>query len=234
MKKNLCYLSSILLFIGTLTINAQNSNCKVLQQKINKTYKGKCRKGLANGYGTAKGRYFYQGNFKKGYPNGKGTMKYNRTDYYTGNWKKGFREGKGKLVYIVNGKENVKEGYWKKGLFIGKVKIRDYIVNWNQGVERYDFIRLNSGNGSSTNKIIIKFMQNGMNNANVSNMTITNSSGQEISNSNYYSLGYEDVTFPFKCKLSYDTPNKLKTATYRMIFNFTINKPGNWQVIVNN
>ncbi|HEX5742262.1 MAG TPA: hypothetical protein VFY09_00005, partial [Flavobacteriaceae bacterium] len=46
------------------------SDCKVLNDSINQSYAGKCKKGLAYGKGIAKGIDTYEGNFKNGLPHG--------------------------------------------------------------------------------------------------------------------------------------------------------------------
>lgn len=79
---------------------------------------------------------------------------------------------------------------------------------------------------------MIKFMQNGGANTNISNIRMDAVNGNRIETPNY--IGFENITFPFKCKLSYTTLNKLKTMSYDAIFEFVINKPGEWELILNN
>lgn len=218
--------------VGVSFCYSQKTDCKVLKEEINKEYTGKCKNGLATGKGTAKGKYYYEGNFKKGLPHGKGTLKYSIEEYYTGGWKNGLEDGKGKLYYKINGADSVKVGIWEKGKYIGKKRIPEYKVKFNRGVDRYSFYMLNEGNGSNTNRILIKFLQNGSDNPQITNIRIQNDSGNRVSYNN--SLGFENIEFPFECKLSYNTFNKLRTNKHTVTFEFIINKIGNWELTLNN
>ena len=213
-------------------LNAQDNKCKVLKEVINKEYKGDCKKGLAHGFGIAKGKYLYEGNFKKGLPNGKGVLKYSLTEYYEGQWKNGLENGKGELHYKVNGADSIKVGIWENGNYIGRKKISPYKIVFNRGVDRYSINFIGEGNGSNTNRVLIKFLQNGADNSQISNIRIQADSGNRTSFNN--AEGYENITFPFNCKLSYDTPNKLQSSTHTVTFEFIINKEGDWEVELNN
>ena len=232
MKLKIASLFLFFLIGGIVKIDAQNTPCKVLKKGIQQEYIGKCKNGLANGKGIAKGKYIYEGKFKKGLPEGKGKLTFSEGNYYDGQWKNGLMDGRGAHYFKVNGVDSVRVGYWEKGKYIGKILIPDYVVKWNRGVDRYNFNLLNENITSATNKIFIKFKQNGGDNVTISNLSIVGDSGNRIGTSNQE--GYENVTFPFTCKLNYDTANKLKTSTNSIIFTFVINKPGEWEVILNN
>ncbi|WP_456376081.1 hypothetical protein [Lutibacter sp.] len=222
-----------LLVISTSFLFAQKSNCKVLKEVINNEYTGKCKNGLASGMGIAKGKYLYEGKFKKGLPHGKGTLKYSSSEFYIGEWKNGLEDGKGKLYYKINGVDSVKVGIWEKGKYIGKKRIPEYKVKYNVGVDRYSFHMLNeSNNSATTSRILIKFLQNGTNNTSITNIRMQNDTGNRVDNNN--SIGYENIEFPFECKLSYDTLNKLRSGKHTVTFTFIINKPGDWELILNN
>jgi len=187
---------------------------------------------LADGKGVAKGRFLYEGDFKKGLPHGKGTLKYSYEEYYIGDWKNGLEDGNGKLYYKVNGADSLKVGVWEKGNYIGKKAISPYLVKYNKGVDRYSFFRMNDGDGSTTNRVKIKFLQNGGSNTGISGIMIQSDSGIRINSNN--ADGFENINFPFSCKISYQSLNKFRTQTNSISFEFIINKPGDWELILNN
>ncbi|MDD3723246.1 MAG: hypothetical protein PHW92_12340 [Lutibacter sp.] len=230
MKNKIAFL--IFFLAGILFITAQENPCKVLKTGIENEYSGKCKKGLADGKGVAKGRFLYEGNFKKGLPHGKGTLKFSDKEYYIGEWKDGLQDGKGELHYKVKGNDSVKVGVWEKGNYIGKKAILPYIIKYTSGVDRYTLIKINDSDGGKTNRIVIRFMQNGGTNGGISNVRLEGDSGNRISMNN--AEGFENITVPFLCKINYDTPNKFKTSTNKATFEFIINKPGDWELFLNN
>ncbi|MGV6846300.1 MAG: hypothetical protein ACWA42_09275 [Lutibacter sp.] len=221
-----------LFFISSNLIEAQQKNCRVLAKSLVGTYVGKCKKGLANGKGIAKGKNTYEGMFKKGWPNGKGKLTFANGNYFEGSFKNGQLNGKGKLVFKVNGVDSVKVGYWEDNKYVGKKKIPAYNVTFSRSVDRYSFRRITDNDNIATNKIKIKFIQNGGANTTVSDIRMNAVNGNRIETPNY--VGFENITFPFKCKINYTTRNKLKTMSYDCIIEFVINKPGEWELILNN
>lgn len=230
MKNKIAFL--VFLFAGTVFISAQEASCKVLKVGIEKEYSGKCKKGLADGKGIAKGRFLYEGDFKKGLPHGKGTLKFSYEEYYIGEWKDGLQDGKGELHYKVKGIDSVKAGVWEKGNYIGKKAISPYIIKYTNSVDRYTLLKINDSDGGKTNRVVIKFMQNGGTNGSVSNVRLEGDSGNLMAMNN--AEGFENITFPFLCKISYTTLNKFKTSTNIATFEFIINKPGDWELTLNN
>jgi len=230
--KNKISVFAFIFFGSVFMLFAQKNNCKVLAKNLVGTYQGKCKKGLAHGKGIAIGKNTYTGMFKKGWPNGKGVLKFSNGDYFDGNFKNGLLNGKGKFVFKVNGVDSVRVGYWEKNKYVGLKKIPEYKVSWNRGIDRYSFRKIAESNNSTTNKVKIKFMQNGSFNSSITDIRMDAANGNRIETPNY--IGYENITFPFKCKLNYKTSNKLKTMTFDAIFEFVINKPGEWEVILNN
>ncbi len=87
---------------------------------INKTYTGDCKKGKANGTGTAKGEDLYIGFFKKGYPEGKGIYTWKNGDSFEGYFKKGKKAGQGKMIYkTATLKDSIVTGFWKNDVYAG-------------------------------------------------------------------------------------------------------------------
>ncbi len=99
---------------------ANDPQCKVLVEQISGSYDGDCKKGLAEGSGTARGTDVYTGEFKKGYPDGMGRYIWKNGNYYSGDFEKGKRQGYGELVIKRNGeKDSLVAGYWTKDVYIG-------------------------------------------------------------------------------------------------------------------
>jgi hypothetical protein len=95
-------------------------DCEVLLESISGTYDGDCKKGLAEGTGTAKGVDTYIGEFKKGLPDGQGRYIWKNGDYYSGDFVKGVKEGYGEMKMKREGqKDSLLAGYWIKGIFVG-------------------------------------------------------------------------------------------------------------------
>lgn len=204
------------------------SNCKVLNESINQTYEGKCKKGLAHGKGIAKGIESYEGNFKSGLPHGNGTFYYQDGSYYKGEWSNGLRNGEGQLVFLLNGEENKKSGIWKKDIYIGEIPPIPYQVKYKQGVDRFSL----SKEGDKQQRVLIQFFQNGGINTSVENVRLESSSGRQVSIPNYD--GFEYIEFPFTCKISFTTLNKFRTSRNEVKLEFVINEPGEWSLDIHN
>lgn len=98
-------------------------DCKVLKESISGTYDGDCKKGLAQGKGTAKGVDTYTGEFKKGLPHGNGTYTWADGNVYTGEFKNGLMDGAGEMtVSSGNIEGQVTTGYWEEDKYLGKYK----------------------------------------------------------------------------------------------------------------
>jgi hypothetical protein len=48
------------------------------------------------------------------------------------------------------------------------------------------------------------------------------------------SVGFENVSFPFICKVTYLTWNKLHSVQHFAKFEFKITEPGEWLVVITN
>jgi hypothetical protein len=96
-------------------------DCEVKLEAIAGKYEGECRKGLADGEGTATGTDSYTGEFKKGLPDGKGTYTFANGDIYEGEFKKGEKDGEGVLrVKQADGSYMEQKGFWKSDEYIGE------------------------------------------------------------------------------------------------------------------
>lgn len=230
-------------------------DCKVLYEGIDKIYAGACKKGLAHGKGVGKGTDSYKGNFRKGFPHGRGTYIYAQggiyegdwkegerhgrgtfTDengsVYSGSWKQGLRHGEGRFHQKPPQKDTIYEGIWEEGEYIGPKLEKPYVVTNRRSIERYTLNKVGDGKGNA-NRLTIKIMQNGMPNITVTNYRFQWSSGNELTLQQNV-RGWEGLIFPFQGSIVYTTENKLRTTTYTVYFDFKINEPGEWELILHN
>lgn len=228
-------LKKFLLTIGVITLvfysnllfsqsTNQKGNCKVLMPEISGKYEGGCKKGLANGLGKAIGKDTYVGSFKKGLPNGIGIYTWTKTGaVYDGNWKKGFRKGKGKYTITINGKDSITQGYWDKNKYIGKNKVtKRYSVIFKRGISNLYFFKNGDGN-----QVIIEVDEI----QSPTNLLMQGSSGSQFS---YAYTGFQNITFPFKGRITYDIKNKLSATSHYCALEFEIFEPGDWTIKIRN
>jgi hypothetical protein len=213
----------VVLIFGSY-VYAQNNDCKVVIPEISGSYSGSCKNGLANGKGIAQGVDHYEGQFTKGKPDGKGIYKWADGSYYEGQWKNGLREGIGKMVNM----DSVVTGYWKEGVFMGEKPIPPFKVVYSLSVSRYSITKIPGvGNG-----VKIRIMQAGNDNPSVEGFSLVFSSGNEYRSGNI--AGIENSLVPLDIKVAYRSMNLIRTAQYDVRFEFTINEPGMWNVVINN
>ena len=201
-------------------LNAQETTgCKVLMSDISGTYKGECKKGLANGVGEATGKDFYSGEFKNGLPHGQGRYQWANGDSYQGEWKKGKMEGSGEMKKKLAERDSVFSGYWIDNEYIGKHK-ETYTLN-QKGINVVDvnFVRLNG----NKNEIEISYYKNGKP-IPTYNFGVTELLGRygNITKSDY-AKSLIAVTYPFRAEVY--------GGAY--VFDFTINQKGKWRISVN-
>ncbi len=221
MKKAILY-TGILIFLFASGINAQ-SDCKVMLPRINGSYVGSCKQGLANGQGEAIGMDKYKGEFKKGFPEGVGTYIWQTGEAYTGEWKKGLREGSGKFTFKYMGRDSVISGAWKEDKYVGVRALDPYVIEYKNSIGRVTCMRV-----GDRPYIKYKFSRNGGESNNISNLLLQGSSGSESNTASF--TGYEQVTFPFSGKVRFYAPNAFMAATLTCELRFVINEPGSWVV----
>ncbi|RPH29661.1 MAG: hypothetical protein EHM93_17005 [Bacteroidales bacterium] len=221
MKKRL-----MVILLSILCINCKlysQEVCKVLKVEIADKYEGKCKNGLANGKGVAEGKDKYEGAFKNGLPHGNGKYIYASGEVFEGKWKNGKKEGEGKLFYKKDGIDSMKIGVWENDLYVRKITPPSYKVLKTTAVGRYSIHRVKDGN-----RVLVALLQNSNTNGTVSNLVFSPSSGTETEVGSY--KGFENIVFPFKCKVTYSTQNLLRTANYEVSFEFEINQEGEWEI----
>lgn len=221
-------LTTISLLISVIHFSySQSENCKVLKPEIATSYSGDCKKGLANGNGIAIGTDKYLGNFKNGLPNGNGSYQFANGDIYEGDFKNGLKDGNGKFTFKYLGKDSTYMGIWKDDKLIKKIVPPAYIVNQKNNIQRYTFQKIGSGN-----RVMFAFMQNGWYNSSVTNLSFAEGGGTAITIGQ--EQGFDNVRFPFNCRVTYTTQNSLRTASFDVVFDIQINEPGMWKITLNN
>lgn len=228
MKKILSLI--LLLSIPLLMLSQDKQVCKVLVPDLQGEYRGECKKGLANGEGSARGKHIYEGEFKRGYPHGEGKYIWAGDDYYVGSFRKGKRDGYGKHYMLIDGKSSFIEGYWKNDNYIGKEKrTQNYSTVRKTGIDRVSYIY--KGTGDGTNEIMIRFKRaGGGSRSMISGISTTTSSGDLVDQGEKY--GFENVSYPFTATMSFNAPNKMNTMMMMATLNFEIMKEGSWDVII--
>jgi hypothetical protein len=214
----------ILMLITGSSLYAQSGDCKVSKTSISGSYTGDCKNGLAHGKGVAQGIDRYEGQFVKGLPSGTGTYSWANGVYYQGQWKKGMMEGEGKMVYP----DSTVTGVWKEDKYIGKKVIPPYAILSSMSVARSTITKTKDGN----NRVKIQIKQGGTDNMTVEDFSLAYDSGSEYRSGNYY--GIENMKFPLTVKVKYRSWNPIRTSQYSVIFEFIINEPGSWDVVLTN
>lgn len=222
--KNLLLLITLILMSSYMY--SQQNDCIVVAKQIAGSYTGGCKDGLAHGKGIASGIDSYEGQFREGLPHGKGTYKWSNGDYYEGMWEKGKMEGRGKMEY----KDSTLNGFWSAGEYKGKELIPPYRITHSRNVLRSSITKKTG----SSNEIRIKIIQSGTNNNFIENYSASYSTGSVYNSGEPGGYGVQDVIFPFEAQLKYSAWNKMHTVLSEVVFDFIINEPGSWEVIINN
>ncbi len=205
MKTN--YLILFIFLIAVDCLAQTNEKCKVLNEELIGTYIGSCSNGLANGKGEFK---FANGTF-----------------IYVGNFKDGKIDGKGEIFSIVKNKRtSIKKGNWEDNVFVGD-KSGPYQIKNSVNLDRYTVTK----NSGGTNKVMINFIQNGSRNK-VSQLSVTVNNGERIIGD--YTDGYENIRFPFTCRINYTTQSKFKATNYNVSFEIEIYDAGSWEIFLYN
>jgi hypothetical protein len=213
----------LFLFTGIYAFG-QQSDCKVKLPEISGTYSGGCKKGLAQGKGIAQGIDRYEGQFTRGLPEGRGVYTWADGTIYDGQWKDGMRDGKGKMIY----RDSVVTGYWKANKYLGTEIIPPYKIIISRNVSRESITKtVETGNG-----VRIRIMLGGVDNSSVEDFSLAFSNGSEYRNVNVY--GVQNCNVPYDVVVRYRSWNQLHTAQYDVLFEFTINEPGTWSVVLTN
>ena len=216
----------LILFSGSI-IYAQN-DCKVLKPELSGSYTGGCKKGLAHGKGSAVGIDSYQGRFSKGLPNGSGTYRWADGAVYKGNWSKGNRNGKGSMTYPADGLDSIVTGIWKDDTYVGKELIPPYRITMSRGVIRSSIRKMNEMGSGFRVKIFLA----GNFNSDIGNFSMVCDSGEEYMSGRFIAI--QNAIVPYSVSIKYRTWNSLHSAQSEVVFEFTINEPGSFEVSITN
>lgn len=216
----------LILFSGSL-INAQEE-CKVLMPEISGSYTGKCKKGLANGKGLAVGTDTYEGRFSDGLPEGRGKYTWADGRIFDGEWSEGEPSGNGTMIYPRAGGDSIVSGIWKGDSYYGPVPGPPYKINRSMSVIRSSIRKINDI-GSS---VRIGIFMSGSYNVEISDFSMVSDTGSPMMLGQRY--GIENAVIPYTVSLKYRTWNQLHTQQHDVIFEFTINEPGTFEVSIHN
>lgn len=227
--KNFNYsLLAMLLFLCSGSFIYAQDECKVLMPTISDSYTGECKKGLAHGTGSATGIDSYEGSFSKGLPHGTGKYTWEDGRIYEGDWSKGLRDGKGSMIYPGADEDSIVAGIWKKDEYIGKVVIPPYRITKAQGLVRSSIRKVSDvGAGFS-----LSLYLSGRFNTDVDDFFMDTDSGEEYMSGSKYVI--ENATVPYSVSIKYRVWNSTRSAQHDVFFNFTINEPGTFEVIISN
>ncbi len=107
--------------------------CRVLDPELVGIYQGRCKDGLAEGYGEAKGTAEYRGGFHAGRKQGKGVKTWPSGDRYEGEFVEDRKEGRGKYTWSPRG-PSAGESY--SGAYLNDRRHGYGIYEWPSG-DRY-------------------------------------------------------------------------------------------------
>lgn len=238
-------MKQILFYFFTLfiTTNAISQSCEVKADSLKGQYTGGCKKGLANGNGTAAGIDSYTGDFKNGYPEGEGKYTWKNGSTYEGGFKHGLFDGNGTLKKVSNtDKPIVMSGFWKAGNYVGQHEkpydvhlltnnISDVNVRRSNDKESVISITVKSITAGSSDEKYVHAPKPELKNI----QQIEGRFEQEVDdtsasiNSNMYT--FRNVTFPFYAIFSFETKNDFKFDSER--FGLALFEDGKWNVQVN-
>jgi len=181
-----------------ISLSAQD--CKVLLKNINQTYTGDCKKGKADGNGTATGVDQYTGSFKKGYPDGKGVYTFKDGSVFKGTFKKGKREGEGIMTYkIAAAQDSLVEGFWKKDSYVGRYEKPYKKIDNSPNVTAVRFTNIDK----NQQKVRLYIRKDNFPVPNsMANIVVHHGTFKDIRNQKDY-VELTNVTFPLKFRATY-------------------------------
>lgn len=226
------FMKIIMIFFALLfsTTHLSSQSCQVSVDSLKGQYEGDCKKGKAEGKGTAKGADTYTGHFKNGYPHGQGKYTWKNGSWYDGFWENGLFEGQGTLSKINNKPDStiLLTGFWEKGKFLGKHG-KPYIVNLlTNNISDVNVRKLNSTKAEIT--VTVKNITGGASSFTTPVLPKTRlidiqmvegrfeqQATDETSSAITNKYIFRKVTFPFYAILSFETPGtKLQVEKVRL------------------
>lgn len=201
--------------------------CKVLLESIFGSYEGDCRKGLADGTGTSRGKDVYTGEFKKGFPDGMGRYIWKDGSYYSGDFVKGKKDGYGEMVIRRKDRpDSLVNGYWTQDVYMGASNVA-FAVRQMVNVKDVRFEK-KSDNGA---EIFIVFQQDEKP-VGAEGLRVTNQQGAKAMSEFDYSV-LRKISFPFLgTKVEFRSRSQNGVSIKECAAEFDIYEKGVWQVTV--
>ncbi|MBS1511236.1 MAG: hypothetical protein JST86_10370 [Bacteroidetes bacterium] len=223
-----------------------SQDCTVNVDSLKGTYTGDCKKGKANGKGTAKGTDEYTGDFKDGYPDGNGKYIWQNGNWYEGGWKKGAFEGQGTLSKKGVNKDDsviVISGYWHKNEYKGQYE-KPFVVTALSN-DLNDLSTRKLGNSKDEIMITVKNITGGASNLSYNQLPKARLTDIQMISGKYDQLMPDEtsspvsnkyiirnVTFPFHAILTFET-GSLGTNLHPEKVDVEIFENGYWSIQVN-
>ncbi len=225
------------LFFAFVINGFSQYNCKVLVENLNGQYNGECKKGLANGEGSAKGIDTYVGNFKKGLPNGFGVYTYENGSNFIGKFRKGLKDGYGLQNTITEAGDLVQDyGLWMAdSLLVPNDSRALFKVNLSKGIKIVD-PKL-TRDITTKNQVWINFQVDGIpdNSVIIENSEI--SSGKKIDTkerSLNTLIAFDDIKeFPVTVKLKYQIRKTEQLFMVDCQTEIVLFTAGMWEININ-
>jgi hypothetical protein len=108
---------------------------------------------------------------------------------------------------------------------IGERALAPYVIEYRNSIGRVSCIKM--GNRPY---VKYKFSRNGEESNNISDLLMQGSSGSERTGTSF--TGFEQVTFPFKGKVTFKAPSSFMTSILTCELRLVINDPGSWIVTI--
>ena len=225
-----------------IALHTTGQECAVMLDSLKGSYAGECRKGLANGTGTATGTDSYTGQFKNGYPDGNGKYTWKNGDWYDGEWKKGKQNGKGTFIHrVINGQGQTETltGFFKNGEYKGKFEkpyTTEMLTNYftsnsvkkkNTLISEITFTVKNTTAGGSTNS------QPVLPKSEIKNIQLVQGNYTELvydttsQVTNRYT--FRNVIYPFSAIITFERARSVQQVAIAKI---ELNENGNWMIRV--
>jgi hypothetical protein len=121
------------------------------------------------------------------------------------------------------GRDSVLAGVWKEDKYIGERALTPYVIEYRNSIGRVSCIRV--GDRPYVKYI---FSRNGVELNAIDDLLLQGSSGSERNAISF--TGFEQVTFPFKGKVTFTAVSAFVSSMLTCELRFVINEPGSWIV----
>jgi hypothetical protein len=128
---------------------------------------------------------------------------------------------------ITGADTTLQTGQRKKGRKLENQPLPQYTIMTKQYVARSSFQKIGAGH-----QVRLRIMKSGVINSDIEDFSMAYKMGNEYRTGNI--IGIDNITFPFYNKVTYRSWNTFHSVQFDVIFEFTINEPGIWDVTINN